>query len=98
MVCGLRQALQEGAESSFGGKPAAATVEEKGKETKPKPKPKPWERKGRGGDGVKGPSYTKKLGAKISSISSKVTEIKCLQTNLTESNLCLAIQILIQNS
>ena len=35
------------------------------------------------------PNYHKKMGTKISGLSSKVTEIRCLNTNLASSNLSL---------
>ena len=42
------------------------------------------------GGGDPKPHYTKKMGSKISNLSSKVTEVRCTLTNLQSATLYLA--------
>ena len=60
---------------------------EPGAKPKPKPKPKASSDEKKGGK----PNYNKKVGSKITQLSTKATEIRCLQTNVESSpTLCLA--------
>lgn len=95
MAWNLRQAAQShpGAGSFVAGvkRPSQGALPP-APDAKAKPKPKP---KTRTEKKETKPNYNKKVGSKISQLSGKVTEIRCLQTNLQSSSLFL-VNIFIQ--
>jgi len=72
--------------AGVGSAPAPGNNVQPGAKPKPKPKPKANSDEKKGAK----PNYNKKVGSKITQLSTKATEIRCLQTNVESSTLRLA--------